>query len=102
MMMEAIERPTVLLAGTSDASIAAQGGVFAVVLAVAFYLLRRSDEREKAAQARAAADLLAERTAHEVTRTELRDASVRLAAAEARNEMLRNELRDALGGKGAY
>lgn len=96
-MMGAPDHHLALVAGTSDASIATQGGVFAVVLAVAFYLLRRSDDREKTAQIQTAADLLAERNAHEQTRIELRNTAVRLAAAEARNSMLKDEVR-ALGG----
>lgn len=56
-------------------SFIAQGGVFAVALTVAFYLLKRSDEREKAAHIFAVEELRIEKAAHEATRNQAADAA---------------------------
>ena len=57
--------------GSQTDGLLLQGGVVGVVLGVGMFLLRRSDNRETTRDASAAAELRAEREAHEQTRREL-------------------------------
>lgn len=53
-----------------DPGLATQAGVFGIVLVVAYYLLKRADDRESVLAATARQDLDAERSAHATTRAD--------------------------------